>query len=67
MNELINFETFISTNEIFLKIAHYFFPSQKKISIWKKYNFWNFQHFFENNRISVKVAKVLGYILWNVA
>jgi hypothetical protein len=46
---LIDFEIFISTNEIFLNI-HYF-PSQ--------YNFNLEEIIFENNIISIELAKVL--------
>ncbi len=54
---LINFEIFMSTNEIFQNIhyslSQYFFDLGEII-------FENF-NIFENNIISVELAKVLGY------
>ncbi len=58
---LINFEIFISTNGIFLNI-HYF-PSQHFL-IWKKWFMKNF-NFYENNIISVELAKVPRYCYVN--
>ncbi len=55
VKELMNFETFISTNEIFLNI-HYF-PSQYFFDL-KEIIFENF-NISENNIISVELGKVL--------
>ncbi len=56
MSGFINFEKFISTNGIFLN-THYF-PSQ--------YFFDLKEIIFENNIISVELAKVLGYPLYKL-
>jgi len=58
---LINFEIFISTNGIFLNI-HYF-PSQHFFDL-EEMIFENF-NIYENNIISVELAKVLRYCCAN--
>jgi hypothetical protein len=59
VEELINFETFISTNDIFLNI-HYF-PSQHFFDL--KEIIFEIFNIFQNNIISVELAKVLGYFV----
>jgi hypothetical protein len=55
LSHLINFEKFISTNGIFLNIDYY--PSQQFLDE-EEIIFENF-NIFENNIISVELAKVL--------
>jgi hypothetical protein len=56
---LLNFEIFILTNQIFVKIQYFFASHILLLKVFKNFNF------FENNIISVKAAKVVvGYFLF---